>query len=364
VTRIFAPNVPILTLENPFPGSGTAPSRTNLLMVNPQTKQPTVWEWSFDVQRELPLQAVLTVAYVGNKSTHISNSISQFNQPDPSPSTNIDARRPYQQYVDTGVVHGLGNIRFLDSYANGDYHALQVTAEKRYAQGFTFGLAYTYGKALGVGEAGGNDGIVVQNPRDLRAVRGRYNFDITHNFVAHYVWEMPFLNRFHGPAGWFLANWQMNGIVTLHTGFPFTATQGGDLNTGSTVFPDRNADGRLSNASRQLWFDPNAFTRVTCNIPTRQDLCRYGSAGKGILVTPGQRNLDASVFKNIPIRESVRMEIRAEFFNAFNTPYFGQPNGIGFVGTATTVPNAPRMGEIRALRSPMRIIQFGAKVFF
>ncbi|HZT28853.1 MAG TPA: TonB-dependent receptor [Bryobacteraceae bacterium] len=364
VTRVFAPNVPILTLDNPFAGSGKSPARTNLLMVAPNTKQPTVWEWSFDLQRELPLQTVLTVAYVGNKSTHISNSIGNFNSPDPSPSTNIDVRRPYQQYYDSGVVRGLGTIRFLDSYANGDYHSLQVTAEKRYAQGFTFGLAYTYGKALGVGEAGGNEGILVQDPRNLNAARGPYNFDIRHNFVAHYVWEMPFLNRFHGPAGFFLAGWQLNGIITLHTGFPFTLTQGGDLNTGGTVFPDRVADGRLASPSRALWFDPSAFTRVTCNIPGRPDLCRYGDAGKGILTSPGQRNLDASLFKNFVMHERFRMAFRAEMFNTFNTPYFNQPNGIGFVGVNTLVPNAPRMGEVRSLRSPMRIIQFGLKFYF
>lgn len=187
---------------------------------------------------------------------------------------------------------------------------------------------------------------------------------MTHNFVAHYVWELPFFKNLHGVAGGVLSGWQTNGIITLHTGFPFTVTQGGDLNTGGVVFPDRIADGRLSDPTRALWFDPSAFRRVSCNIPSRPDLCHYGNSGIGILTAPGQRNLDFSLFKNFRIQERTSLQFRSEFFNATNTPYFGQPNGISFVGNDTTVPNGPRMGEVRSIRSPMRIIQFGLKLYF
>ncbi|MGH9672121.1 MAG: hypothetical protein ACRD44_02990, partial [Bryobacteraceae bacterium] len=94
------------------------------------------------------------------------------------------------------------------------------------------------------------------------------------------------------------------------------------------------------------------------------DLCRYGNSGKGIIESPGQRNLDFSLFKNFALRENVRLQFRSEFFNATNTPFFGQPIGIGFVGIDTTVPNAPRMGEVRSIRSTMRIIQFGLKLLW
>jgi hypothetical protein len=124
----------------------------------------------------------------------------------------------------------------------------------------------------------------------------------------------------------------VNGILSLRTGFPFTVTQSGDLNTGGTpVRPDRIADSSLSDrASRQLWFDPTAFRRVSCNIPSRPDLCQYGTSGKSIFDTPGQRNLDFSAYKNFQVRESVRLQVRGEFFNFTNTPYFGAPNGISF----------------------------------
>ncbi|MGH9630085.1 MAG: carboxypeptidase regulatory-like domain-containing protein, partial [Bryobacteraceae bacterium] len=155
-----------------------------------------------------------------------------------------------------------------------------------------------------------------------------------------------------------------NGIVSLRSGFPFTVTQGGDLNTGGPVRPDRIEDGAIDNATRQLWFDPQAFRRVTCNIPSRPDLCRFGSSGYNILDSPGQRNLDFSMYKNFLVTERVRLQFRAELFNAFNTPYFDAPNNIGFTSQDAIVPDAARMGEIRDIRSSMRIIQFGLKLHF
>src|SRR5439155_1177983 len=167
--------------------------------------------------------------------------------------------------------------------------------------------------------------------------------------------------------GLFLAGWQANGIITLRTGFPFTLN-GGNLNNGGESRPDRVADGRLdSAASRQRWYDPTAFRRTDCNIPRRADLCHYGSAGDGILTTPGSRNFDVSLYKNWqikPLGEAGRFQFRVEMFNTFNTPQFGQPNGISFASQDSIVPDGPRDGEIRSLRVPMRIIQFGTKFYF
>ena len=62
--------------------------------------------------------------------------------------------------------------------------------------------------------------------------------------------------------------------------------------------------------------------------------------------------------------EAGRLQFRVEAFNAFNTPQFGAPNGLGWVSQDSIVPDAPRVGEIRNLRQPMRIFQFGIKLYF
>ena len=235
-------------------------------------------------------------------------------------------------------------------------------------------MAYAFSKALGDGQDGGNEEAEYQNPRDREGSRGPYRFDQKHNMVTHFVYELPFAKGMRGVGGVFLNGWQMNGILSLRSGFPYTVgvgsspltTTGGDLNTGGgNVRPDRIADGRLfDNATRDLWYDPTAFRRVSCNIPGRLDLCHYGNAGRGIITTPGQRSLDFSVYKNFQIREAWRLQFRTELFNATNTPYFGNPNGLSYVSNNSVVPDGSRIGEITNLRQPMRIIQLGLKLAF
>jgi hypothetical protein len=130
------------------------------------------------------------------------------------------------------------------------------------------------------------------------------------------------------------------------------------------VRPELTGAAEREAANRAQWFNPQAFRRVTCNIPARQDLCHYGSAGYKVLEAPWQKNLDASLFRNFNLTERVRLQFRTEFLNSFNTPYFGEPQGIGFATNDSIVPDGVRMGEIRALRTGMRHIQFGIKLYF
>jgi hypothetical protein len=373
-TRRFTPGSEILTLDNPFPGQGTAAARTNVLAFSPDNKASSVVQWSFDIQREFPGAIILTVGYVGSKTSHIDNTISNFNSPTPSTNTDFNSRRPWQAYVSRGEgdqARLLGNIRYLDSFANANYNALQVQAQKRYGRGITAGLAYTYGKALGEGygrnDPAGNVQPTYQDPNDRRSNRGRYGFDVTHNAVLNYVWEVPMFAKAKGLLYSVLGGWQTSGIITLRTGFPF-ALLGGNLNTNSSTYPDRVADGRLfDKANRQLWFDPTAFRRTECNIQNHPELCHYGNAATDVLITPGLNTFDLSLAKNwrfSALGEQTRLQFRAEAFNALNTPQLGVPNALGFATNDSIIPDAPRVGEIRSLRQPMRIFQFGLKLYF
>ncbi|MCW5982568.1 MAG: carboxypeptidase regulatory-like domain-containing protein [Bryobacteraceae bacterium] len=369
-TRRYRDGQPILTLNDPFlqqTGGAAVTRPINLLHLPQDYLDGDVWKWSFDIQRELPGAMSLTVGYVGSKGSHVGNSIGNYNQAPPSSNTNIQARRPHQSFYDPATpnlgVQALGNIRYIDSFGESFYHGLQVRLDRHYRSGVAVGISYTLSKAHGDGENGGQEGVAFQDPLDRRGSRGRFRFDQRHNFVAHYVWELPG-QHMSGPLKHIIGGWQTNGILSLRSGFPFTVGQGGDLNTGGPVRPDIVGDPKLDNPTRKLWFNPQAFQRVTCNIGSRPDLCRFGSAGYNIIDEPGQTNLDFSLFKNFAIRESVKLQFRSEFTNAFNTPFFGTPNGIGFTTNDSIVPNGTRMGEVRSLRTPMRIIQFGLKLFF
>jgi hypothetical protein len=363
-TRRFRPGSPIVSFNDPFGGSAQV-RPSNLLRILPNHKNPNHWQWSLDLQRELPLNTAVTVGYVGSKMTNVGNAIGNFNSPDPLPDTNFQRRRPYQQFYDEGRVQDLAGLRVIDSYGNGFYHGLLASIEKRYSRGLVYGFSYAFSKSHGEGESGGNEDGGFQNPRDRRGSRGRYSFDQTHNAVFHFVYDLPFGKNVRGAPGLFVNGWQVNGILSLRSGFPFTVNQSADLNTGGTpVRPDRVADGRRENPTRERWFDTSAFRRVSCNIPQRPELCHYGSSGRAIIDSPAQRNLDFSLYKNFQIREGMRLQFRSEFFNATNTPYFGQPNLITFSSIDSLVPDGPRDGEIRNVRVPMRIIQFGLKLFF
>jgi len=368
--RRFRPGQPVLTLSDPFlqgAGVAAAPRPVALNYVPPDYKHGRVWKWSFDIQRELPFNAALTVGYVGSKGTHSGNSIGNYNQPTPSPDTNVQARRPFRQFFDPAVaalgVQTLSTIRYIDSYGESFYHGLQAKLERRFMKGLAAGLSYTLSKSHGDGENGGQEGVSFQDPLDRKGSRGRFRFDQRHNMVANFVWELPG-QRLKGPVRFFLGGWQSNGILSLRTGFPFNVNQGGDLNTGGPVRPDQTSEPRLSNPSRAQWYNPLAFSRVTCNIPNRQDLCRFGTFGYNVLTGPGQRNLDFSMFKNFPFRERFNVQFRWEAINSTNTPFYGDPGGIGFTNVNQLTPDGTRMGEVRGLRNPMRIMQWGLKLMF
>ncbi len=372
-TRLFNPANDIITLDDPFlasTGGVAAAKNVNTLHVKPDYKDGDVWKWSLDVQRELAGGVTATIGYVGSKSSHVANSIRNWNAPAPNPDSNLQANRPWPRFFDLSQpekgVQGLAVVRYLDSYANGFHHGLQLKLDKRYSNGLAFGIAHTYSKSHGDGEAGGNEGVSYQQPRvDRTDARGRYRFDQRHNFVAHFVYEIPGGN-IQSPLRHIIGGWQTNGVVSLRTGQPFTVGGStGDLNTSdSGVRRDQIGDPHLANPTRKLWFNTQAYQRNTCDIPERLDLCHIGSAGYNTLDSPGQKNLDFSFYKNIPITETVKLQFRSEFFNAFNTPYFSNPRGVSFSSSTQITPNGSQDGEIRGVRTPARIIQFGLKLFF
>jgi hypothetical protein len=373
-----------ITLVNPFGVlSPTSPINANTL--NPDNFEPRIYQWSFGIQRRLPWESVLDVSYVGSKGTHVDNTV-ELNNPDPGLSslpTTPQQRRPYQYVTDGfgGPVRPLSRIRWLDSGANSWYHGLQVNWQKRLTHGLTANVAYTWSKSEGEGYGrnesfGAVNGGSYQDPRDRAADKARYPFDVTHNLVMSWVYQIPAPRALnHGIANQVFGGWQANGIWTIHTGFPFQVSQGNTLNTfTSPARPDRLANGGLADPTVNLWFDPNAFQVVSCQVSTLPNLCHYGSAGNGILTGPAFHNLDFSLFKNFPIRESMKIQFRAEFFNIFNTANFSTPNN-SLNASPAFLPSSPGAafptqvvsqgpGQIISLASPMRQIQFGLKFLF
>lgn len=234
------------------------------------------------MQRRLPGEIALTVAYVGSKTTHLDNTV-ELHSPDPAfntASSPLQSRRPYQFINDNGVIRPLTRIRWLDSGANAWYQGLPVNAQKRFSRGASFNVAYTYSKSLmegyGRNEGDGFNPNTYQDPRNRAAEKARAGFDARHNMVANFVYELPTLPFARsGLANAFLGGWQSNGIVTLRTGSPFTVTQGAIINTSNTpVRPHRIGSGHPDTPTVNQWFNSNDFQLVSRNSAAISERCR------------------------------------------------------------------------------------------
>ena len=373
--KIRDPNLAI-TLDDPFLDAvGALPSNlgdpVNTVTVNPETKDGDMWKWSFDLQRDLGFNTQLTVGYVGHAMRHVGNSMRNWNSPQPSPDGAIQANRPFPRFYDPATpelgVQNLSTVRYLDTYQNAFHHGLQMELKKRYSNGFMFGVAYTFSKTHGDGEAGGNQGAQIQRPRHCRTCdRGRLRFDQRHYMVANFVWDMPGRNL-PGALKHIIGGWQSNGIISLRTGFPYSIRANrGDLNVvEENPRPDLVGQPAFEGQNRKLWYRPEAFQRVTCLIPERQDLCHFGDLGYNVLDSPGQRRVDFGLFKNFQITERFNLQFRSEFYNALNTPYFSNPSSsLSYSSITQLTPDGSRQGEIRGTRQDMRILQFGLKLSF
>jgi hypothetical protein len=328
----------------------------------------------------------LNVGYVGSGTAHLDNTV-EANSPDPgfnTPTSSLQSRRPYQFINDSGVLRPLTRLRFLDSGANASYHGLQTTLQKRMKNGLSFSIAHTWSKTLmegyGRNEGDGYNPNAYQNPRNRAADKGRVGFDVTHNVVSNFVYELPFFGKSSNLfAKHVLGGWQTNGVITMRTGFPLTVTQGAITNTANvTIRPDRIGLGSLSNPTVNQWFNPNDFRLVSCQSTATPELCRYGNSGMGILEGPGAKIVDFSLFKNFQIHERVKLQFRSEMYNLFNTPQFARPNGglntggsflptrsaSGGIDYPSQANQARGVGAITGLVSPMRQIQFGLKLLW
>ena len=384
---------PILTFAAPF-GVVSQTSATGINSLDPLNNQPYVAQWSLDVQRRLPFDTVLTVGYVGNKGTHLDQTI-ELNAPTPSILANPGGRRPIPSFADGvgGPTRPLNRLRWLSSDGNSWYHALQVNAQKRFSAGFSMNLSYTWGRAMGEGygrnEAGGAIPNSYQNPKDRASEKTRYGFDFQHSFVFSTLYELPTISAFKDNAGKHIfGGWQVNSIMVFRTGLPFSVTQGNTINTiEGHVRPDLIGNPKLDNPTVDKWYNPDAYRVVTCAQPGGTDaagvarnqylsqFCHYGSAGHAVLEGPGFKNVDFSLLKNISFKEKMKLQFRTEISNIFNTPQFGIPtnalNGApaflpaaasGAFPTQITASRGP--GAITSLVAPMRQMQFGLKLLF
>jgi outer membrane receptor protein involved in Fe transport len=344
------------TIVEPDLSTGAVPLGNNSMRspYSGQIHRGYIQSWNFTIERKLPLDLVTSVAYVGTQTTH------QF--------ADLDINAGYPGSGSTGLPYYAAfkrtvPINMWDGYLSAHYHSLQTSINKQFSHGVMVKGAYTYSKAINMTDDDGWASVNWNWAPAFYRNRAAAGYDRTHVFQIGWVYEMPFgtgkkwMN--HGPAGYVLGNWMVNGIMSAYTGVPFTVTaDGASLNapnntqTADQVKSTVDRPGLIGDTGR--YYDITAFKPVTDQ--------RFGTAGRNILRNPGIWNTDMSIFKNFPITERVRLQFRTEFFNLPNTSHFGADNSRSGAFASTSVNNANFLKVVNAFGE--RQIRFALKLNF
>jgi hypothetical protein len=263
------------------------------------------------------------------------------------------------QYIPVGTRPNpyLGAGFFWYAEGNSSYNALQTEVSHRLSRGFEICANYTWSKNLDMnsgltGAQAQNQAQMVLDRNDLRRDWGPSAFNATSQASVSSRYELP-LGR-----GKLRDGWQLNGIATLLSGFPFTPVIGANRSgDGDTRNPDRPSlnpsfTGPVVLGQAGQWFNPNAFILPAAGT--------YGNLGRGVFNGPGLADLDLSLFKNTPVSDKATLQFRAEVFNVLNHANLGTPNATVF-SSGTINASA---GLITTLATAPRQIQFGLKLVF
>ena len=263
----------------------------------------------------------------------------------------------------------LGAGFFWLTQGNSSYNALETEVSHRLSQGLQLRANYTWSKNLDMNSAltgaqASNQAQMILDRNDLRRDWGPSALNATNQLSISGRYELPFgpgkrwMTASSGIESKLIGGWQLNGISTFLSGFPFTPLVGSNRSgDGDTRNPDRpnvntSFSGPVILGSPTGWFNPNAFSLPPFGT--------FGNVGRGSLTGPGLADVDLSLFKETKVSEKLGMQFRAEFFNAFNRVNFGPPNTTVFSSGAINAS----AGVITTLAANPRQIQFGLKLIF
>ena len=355
VTVPNANTAPVFFLKNGFVTPTLANVNPTLLqwrIQDPNQKTPIVYQFSAGPEYQFMQKMVLSVEYVGNMVRN-GRRLRNLNQGQiTGPSTVVF---PYAQYG-----YGTAYLEQIVTVGRSNYHALQAKLQRRMSGGLGFTASYTFSNAksdfldhLSAGQ--GASGNLPQNAYNMSADYGPVAFDVPHRFVLSFVAELPAgkgrKKEFHGIAA-VLNNWSMNGILSLNSGRPFTATATDASNTGQGHQSRANClgDAQPSSFDKTIdkWFDTSQFTQPAA--------FTFGTCGSNTLRGPGQKSLNASLFRSFPLAKDRRIEFRAEAFNLLNWKNYALPG--------QSVANTATFGKITSTIGDPREMQFAVKLYW
>jgi hypothetical protein len=358
----WAPFLPISGLPGYHPGG-----------VSPYSEQ-----YTFSIQRQFGSSTLVTASYVGSQSHHLLTlleanpgspalclGLSHVNQVAPGSPTcgpfgesNVYTTALGKTISGTRAPFGqnFGSVDWLTTIGNANYNALQLSV-RHTTRRLELQAGYTYSKSLD-----NSSSISDQlNPYNYRATYAPSAFDLKHNFVVSYRYEMPF-ERVFGARNRLTQGWVLSGITRFGTGFPVTFTNASDNSLLGTQPDGVNAYGvdlpDLKPGPLNLNHNPrNGLPYFNASLFSLQPLGQPGSAARRLFYGPGIANFDVALAKFVSLGESSSLQFRLETFNTFNhTQFFGPASVNGEI-------TSPAFGQVVSATAP-RLVQVAVKLAF
>lgn len=352
--------------DMPFPEQG--------VYVNfPQDLEPPyVQQWNTSFQHQLGNNDAVSVEYMGNETTHLWMG-TELN-PGVSPAAGsscytakgyngceraLNSNRVLDQINPTWGPY-FATIASVDDGGTASYNGLILREQHRFSSGFSFTFNYTWSHCISDAPTGELTGSTLIHLNDRKLDRGNCEQDIPQIINSTLIANSPW--RLHGLAGSLANDWRLSTILTLNSGGYSTASNRSrysdpsitglgsraDVVTGQSVLEPSITPVAGSTQGYLQYMNPAAFTTPALGPDS------FGTAGVYTIPNPGLVNLDASIFRTIPVSEGRSVQLRWDMFNVMNHPNWDAPNtGIG----------GSNVGVISGDAGP-RIMQFALKYLF
>jgi hypothetical protein len=350
---------PYLGATNPFPVPQPPPREVTFPLplavasvdgAHRNLVTPLEYNWNLAIERQIGAGWLARGAYVGSHGSHLRDLV-QLNPAVYIPGSTLspDQRRVFIPY---------STIFQTSMDANSSYHAAQFSLQKRFNQsgplhGLTLLANYTYSKSMDTAPVGGNViGAGVSTIPYWQSGRhqmdtGLSDFNHTQRMVVSYDLPLPGLANVNRVIRGVLGSWELTGLVSAQTGFPFTVVAGQDQSQTAigqdrgVVLGDPYGAGACGNKAPCVDF----LNRKSFALPA---IGTFGNVGKDSLIGPGSIAWDMGIFKNFPFHDRYRVQFRAEFFNILNHTNFNNPSASVTAGAFGSITSAadPRIGQL------------------
>ena len=346
VFTITLPGVNIVQGQAIFPANAI-PRNVGAFGVNRDFRMSYVQNFNLNVQHQFNAKTLAQIGYVGSHGTALPllRSVNPV----------VNGRR---LHIDR--YPALAAINIQESTGNSNYNSLQASLRTTRWNNVTLNASYTWSKALDNGSA--VRATLPANSFDLRREYGPGAFDIRHVFTGFAIYDVPALGS-RLPR--LTRGWQLNSLFSVHTGEPIDLLSGTNR-SGALDNRDRvdvvgdwrsGVPARVNPFAAVPWFNPRAFAAAAAGT--------FGNIGRNALRGPGFGSVDFSIFKETPITERIRTQLRVEIFNIFNRANFANPgnnlNAPASFGLITNTRNAVvgtgiGFGEPRNVQLALKLI--------